>query len=298
MSKYEKLRKMAQLIAKNQNDDWDLVLCVSGSEGAGKSCLAMHIAMHVCKLHGLPFSIENNIVYKNDELLDKVKNLPHKAPIILDEAVLLSYKRDWASAENKQLVRMFHQIRAKNMCFIFCIPRFIDMDAYYRTHRVRFWLHVYDRGKVVAFVKDENQNITDPWHFRENLEAMKAKRILSHLNKETHIHFYRKSKNYFTDFHFPDFPEAIKEKYREISLQKKMESVKDAPRIEGKWEKRCRMYFNSLFDEGLTLTEISKKMGVTRQTLWKWKIQHLGELNRKNIELGSLIAEQKKEKIS
>lgn len=210
----------AYLICKDINTELDHFTVIDGDEGSGKSTLAMQLASWVDP----DFSLKD-LIYDPNEYKNLIRmrintlifsggggfkynfNVLKPKNIIIDEGVLLLYKRKAMTQENIKLNQLFAVQRACKLHIIFCIPRFWDLDQYVREHRVNTLIHVWTRGKATLFVKD---GIRD-------------------LNKQIKKLGYYKIKHikgeYKYDFNFTgEFPYTIDyNKY----LYRKLESIKE-----------------------------------------------------------------------
>jgi len=233
-----KIRKFVANIDKKflKNDD-DCPIAITGRERVGKSTLALEMAYLLLKQQKVRLQwnkiIENNIGYRHEEVIKKIKALPEQSPFIADESIRGMYKMDFMSVQGREMVKMFSQIGMKNDLFLFNIPRFWDLLENIRNHRVKFWVHIVARGYAVVFLPDENQFISDPWNRTENektiafgtsLRKTRKKRLVSLFDEPMDIiDLYSKCSNYMDWFKFKPMPEKLFAPYVELSEKRKME---------------------------------------------------------------------------
>lgn len=119
----------------NVAEEWDNVVVISGGEGTGKS----NLAYHICKTFDPDFSLDDGFIYEYDELIRKISEKRVKGKAIwLDEATLISNKRDWQKEENKQFVKILETYRSYGITIVMCIPVKDRLDVYIREDRMRF----------------------------------------------------------------------------------------------------------------------------------------------------------------
>jgi len=221
--KFGKIRNLAKRLSKLQEGDWDAVVVVSGTEGVGKSTLAIDLARLVSKLNGIKFDYEDNMAYDAEEAIEKVQKIHNKGVMVLDEGMRLAWRRQWFDANQRHLIRLFSQIRSKNLCFFLCIPSFSHLETYFRLHRITYWLHVVKRGWVVGFKPNRMAGVKDPWGI-DNIQRLINKNKLPTMSIDDPIQYiikhHRKIPSFCGSFQFPKLPDF--EKYKKISDERKL----------------------------------------------------------------------------
>lgn len=154
------LQDLANAIIWKMKKDFDYMICLSGREGVGKSVMGYHLGKMIDK----NFNIKNNIVYNLQEMENKIRNLPSYSAVLIDEGMEVFYKRDWNNKDRKRVIKILSTVRQRNLCFIFCVPRFTDLDEYLRNWRIRCWVKVFARGKGYTYFFDDSEDYGDPWH--------------------------------------------------------------------------------------------------------------------------------------
>lgn len=249
------LKDFVKAMKDRSNDDWDTVIAISGEERSGKSSLANLLGF----LIDPKYNLVKNVAYlpNQRETEEKFKTLGCKQVFNIDEAIKAMYKMRFMDKLQSRLNEMYATEAYKNIITLLCIPRFTDLNEFFRNHRVKIWIQVIDRGRAVAFAKDE-RNIfhSDPWHMKENDKLMgiaSRRKKYVEMGNEDAITVYKKSKNFYFTFTFPKLPENIKKQY--IELKKSYRSV------EVEKEKGLRhMIILSLAESGMKQTEIAKHM--------------------------------------
>jgi len=140
-------------------EDWDMVFVVDGTEGAGKSTLAMQIA----KYCDPSFNIEKVVFTPKDFRQAIINSEPYQA-VVYDEAYTGLSSRATMTLINRTLISMLAEIRQKNLFVIVCMPCFFDLDKYVALWRSRALLHVYTdkdfkRGRFVFYNIDKKKEL-------------------------------------------------------------------------------------------------------------------------------------------
>lgn len=149
------IEEVLNMIKKDREKDWDMVICVTGYEGQGKSTLVTEICQRAKELLGYNYSIPSS----EAEMMEAIKsdNIPI---IVFDEAVNQMYAREFMSVRNKKMVKIFTMCRFKNKISFMLIPKINNLDLYFRRDRVYMWIHVIKRndetneGEAFVFIKD------------------------------------------------------------------------------------------------------------------------------------------------
>ena len=210
---------MCNSISGRLKNDWDCCICVSGEERVGKSSLACILGF----IMDNRFHLNKNVAYlpNHQEIEEKFWELKAKQIFVIDEAIKALYKLRFMDRFQTRINEMYATEGWQNKVTILCIPRFTDLNEFFRNDRVKFWIHVPDRGHAVIFAKDE-VNIwgTDRWHIKEEyskINSMIRKNYANYTASEK-LNIYRKSKHYMGEFMFPQLPPEVEKKYRELKV--------------------------------------------------------------------------------
>jgi len=125
-------------VNKKKPQDWDMVICLDGREGAGKSVLAQQIAYFL----NPNFSLDN-ICFNSFEFKKKILTANKFDVIIYDEAFSGLNARQSMGAINRSVVSMLTEIRQKNLFVLILVPSFFDLDKYVALWRSFALIHVY-----------------------------------------------------------------------------------------------------------------------------------------------------------
>jgi len=223
--------------------DRDYVLVIDGEEGSGKSVLAMQIAKYLDERFNL-----DNICFRSDQFLERLKKAPRFSCIVLDEAYHAINARSSLTEVNKSLIGVATEMRQRNLFVIVVIPSFFGLDKYFALWRCRALIHVYfgrdgSRGHFVIFPKN-------------------AKKLLYLNGKKTYD--YSKPRSPYPPCRFPNFYTVDEVEYR----KKKEESFKRrvvsnlAKRWKDQRDALVKELYHTLKISSLDISQIFDKWGV------------------------------------
>jgi len=199
---YLTMNNVVKFVKKFQDRDMDFVLPISSMKGAGKSTLGIQLMKrHVENNLGISFSLKDYLAYDNEDVKRLINELPDKSPILCDEAARFALSEDWGKTENKDMKKLFTQIRTKHLFIIMCAPDFFWIDKKYRNEICVFWIHILKRGYCVGFTRDTTIGVDDPWHRKEFQKITRGTNIFSDSDKV--IGIYRKHPCFWEEFKFP-----------------------------------------------------------------------------------------------
>jgi len=143
---------------KTHNIDWFLV--IAGTEGVGKTTLALDIFAELCELNGYDMRemLETNLMYDEDEMLQFLSMLePNKKyqPIMMDEGANILLNRESMYVKRAYILKFFNVMRFLNFITIICTPNFNFLDKNVREHRVKSMFYVPQRGVYWYYDKDQ-----------------------------------------------------------------------------------------------------------------------------------------------
>jgi hypothetical protein len=137
------LKKRLDFIRKIIKKNWDCVILIDGEERSGKSILGMTIGYYLSDTN----LNENNFASGIQDCAKKIKELPDKSILIVDEGSLVFSSKDAMSKAQKQLIKILDVVGQKNMIFIICLPSFFDLNKQIAIRRSKVLLHVYKNAK-------------------------------------------------------------------------------------------------------------------------------------------------------
>jgi len=210
---------------KTENQDW--VFIISGMEGAGKSTLALQLAL----LLDQNFEFEEQMIYSwNEEygyldFIQKYRNDPFKS-VVFDEAICVLFSREHASGGVRDAVKVFNMNRDLKHFSILVVPSPWSLDIDLRERRARSFFYVF-------------QNIKNHKRYYAYYSAKKMVRISQ---DEGLRKLFRYPKLFMNHVH-PNFIESF-------------------PKLEGQFENNYLCYKRDFFDEllaGMKIKYAKKK---------------------------------------
>jgi len=295
-ARFKTLNAIATAIRERLMNDMDLVICIDGEEGSGKSTFAIQLARKINE----QFTLKNNVLFAPTiEIVQKaVTTLPKYSPIILDEAVNVAYKMDFATSLSKWLKKFFNLARQENQCVMLLIPNFMDLDSYYRNHRVKMWIKVIGRTKKRGYVVVQLPRGTwwsnDKYCTKDNKEVwVKVEKKLLNEAAKKGVKLTKLQKDLLTSRHlityecessFIKLPKKMDDDYKALKLTQKYdtlnkkEEVKENKR-EIKYRNTLRRFVKDDYEminpdnpkkKLYTKKEIAKKYGVDASTITEW----------------------------
>lgn len=224
---------IARVLISRVKKDFDAVICISGDEGMGKSVLAIHLLIEICRQNNQKFSLDDNVIYNPDvqKVWDKILYTTDRyAPVLLDEAITLLYKMGFASAAQRTINKLYSVCRKENKITVLAIPNFFDLNTFFRNRRVMIWIEVIGRGRAVVFIRDWSPYNPDRWHTKESqklIEKYTRRRTILRLGVDDKIQILRRLNNYIGDFYFDDLDKDTKREYKKRAAAIKYELKMD-----------------------------------------------------------------------
>ena len=211
---YERMHKFATIMNTTGNANLDMMVAVTGRKGTGKTSWAIQVVRACLKQQGIDyFSVDKYIAYDNDQVIQKIHELPEGSPLICDEAARFAMGEDWNKAESKQLKKLAAQIRPKHLKIFLCIPRFGWMDRKYREDMITHWAWIPTRGHSIIFTPDDNPGQKDVWHL-DDFKRMGKIDMFHDINKI--LDNISKHRGFWDYFRFPAVDARVYERYMEL----------------------------------------------------------------------------------
>ena len=277
-------KDLASQFLKRVRKDKDVALGISGYEGDGKSVLACWIVIEVLRQLGkteeeIKERFNDYMIYSPNkkEMFEKITRPEKYTPINSDEATKALYKLNWASSSQKFLNTLFQLCRKENKINILCIPRFTDLNEYFRNHRVRFWLHILETGTAVLMDKDWSPFSKDPWHLDENKKTIDLGRKrgrIEEVDLNYKLNLMKRVRGFVTALKWEDLPadykkiyRAGKNKYGYEDMEVMDEEMGGGGRIATQLKETRLKMMQKLLDEGKTRKEIGEFLGISKATM-------------------------------
>ena len=162
-AKYKVFKYFVRYCLYRNLANYDTMLLVSGGKGTGKSSFSIMLAREWCSLLGISFSAKNHMAYSNQQVQERIDNLPRFSCLICDEAINFASAAEWSKVENRELRKKLAQVRTRHIFFILCWPMKVSkIEKSYLDSFVNYWIHVIKRGVGAIFVPDLNP-VSDAW---------------------------------------------------------------------------------------------------------------------------------------
>lgn len=226
------LKKFCKMMRRRLRKDWDAVIGIEGPDpGVGKTCLNISLGYGI---DPESFNLATNVFYLSGSLsaashtIEKQFNGLNKySYFAIDEGEDALYKLQWFNVLQQSLNLLYMKERKQNKATGICIPRFMDFNEMFRNYRIKYRIYVIDRGIAVAYLRDSDKDVMDPWHVREN-EIIKKKffrgKPIAERTVQDRLEAERRTLNYWFDFTFNDLPAEVWEEYRRVRALHKSET--------------------------------------------------------------------------
>lgn len=86
-AKYKVFKYFVRYCLYRNLANYDTMLLISGGKGTGKSSFSIMLAREWCQLLGISFSAKNHMAYSNQQVQERIDNLPRFSPLVCDEAI-------------------------------------------------------------------------------------------------------------------------------------------------------------------------------------------------------------------
>ena len=269
----------------------DVHIAISGDEGDGKSTLGAYFIKKVFKL-----DLWQNVIYTDNikEFYDKYEDA--EVAMCFDEALDLFNRLDWMKTDLRELVKKFRRDvrKEKKMIWFYNVQLFRDLYGYWRHHRIRWWLEltprewfknginwvfVYNRDRIRALTGKRDAWLLDEWE-KIWLKSMKYGRV----KEDRYLDLLRCNPFYEGEFKSPG---RVKELYKEY-MKRRQEALEEYKKDEEPekpsertkvWKQRALDLLRLMYveQEGLTMTELAKRWGVTHSYISQLVKEATGE---------------------
>jgi len=267
------MRFFASCLRQRQNIDYDAVIGITGEEGVSKTTCSIQLSKEIDK----NFDLVKSMIYSTDikELQGKVID-KHISVICVDEAIKFLYKMNFQSKSQKFLNQLYTLCRQERKITTLCIPRFRDLNEYFRNHRVKYWVYVVDRGIGAVFVRDWSPFAKDPWWMDDNQKILDREsyyKKVSSLDVEAKLRILAKSKNFLTIIRYPDLSEQDKTEYKELVGNNKYVGIvkeEEEDKLSGRekhWRDVIQKQVMNRLQEGYNINKIKRDLGISKDVV-------------------------------
>jgi len=263
-------------ISKNKN----VIIVINGETGSGKTYAAIQKATEMAKVMGTPFTIEHNVDFHFNTLLQKMKLPQNQKPgtcFVFEEVGSFSSgasSKQWQSNANKFFNSFMQTSRHRNQILFFTCPHFCFLDKSTRLLCHMQWeMDGIDFNKKLSFVKPYRIQVnkrTGKFYFKylrcsHHGGGFKLSKIAVPYPDETMVREYEIMKTRFTG------------KLNQSIIDSVKEEVKTTIGTYGKVNMKVLAEY---IKKGLSAKQIAKLMDVTERTIYNYK----DKLNNERIE--------------
>jgi len=202
------LEELTETLNKVAETDKDNFVGIDGNTGVGKSTLGIKL----CKKGCLWFDIQKDILYSRKEIMNWVDTAKPGSHGLADEMMNAMFKRDFASKNQKFLLKIFDMCRDRNLTLYMCIPNFWALDKHLLEGRIRLRIHVAKTGFAFLWKPSSNPFAPDKWYRKYNEKVSYNWDLYPNAKKTKGFTGYLK---------FGDLGVREKEEYLKIKAEKK-----------------------------------------------------------------------------
>lgn len=141
-------------LKKELKKDYDCFIVVSGREGYGKSTLAGQIAKYLDPSYNL-----DRCCFTADQFENAVYSAGQYQAIVFDETMGYLGSRGAMSKFNKKLIKIFSEMRSRNLIIILCITSFFELDTYPAVWRSTVLIDTQKRGFFRVWNYEKKQKL-------------------------------------------------------------------------------------------------------------------------------------------
>lgn len=246
-----KPEQFAKRVREHVRNKYDCVIAITSIwEGDGKSTLAKILD----DLIDDNFDLEKNVLYNPtaEGIKKLVMTLPPFSVIDADEAIKAFYKLKWADRLSIFLNQLYALARKRKLITILCMPRYRDFTEFFRNHKIKYWIHIVDRGIAIVHEKTWNPYSKDPWYLDENdkiiEKAINRKGSVSNFTNEEKIKIFKRCKNVFAIIEFDELDSETEKRYEDLAAKYAFDDIT----IENQSDKR--------FKQDAIVSEIMSKL--------------------------------------
>lgn len=275
--------RMCFKIRKRVRANNDIVMCIYGDEGVGKSTLG--ILLSILLMMKKTFSFINNVAWTSnpEEIIKKVKKMPKGSVLLLDEAIKFLEKQEWR--KSTFIKKLFNVIRGRNLIIILVLPRLIDLTEYFRNHRVLLSIYCYWRGFGILTMKSRIPNVQDPFYIKYN-NWLLSKYLENNENNDeiTIMQAFEEMKGFKGFLNYPNLPDDVYKVYEKFKLHYDLLNLSDGQEqddtIEGKQNTLLAKSIVALKEGGMSMGKIAEQLGTTVNRVKYYVYNFKGELNK------------------
>lgn len=193
----------------------DVVMAITGPRGIGKTLLSFVVAYMIQK----SFSWDDMVLIPTAEnVKKKLSDTKQFKVALVDEAVQLLYKMDFAKEYIKELYKRLQRERKFNRIIILNIQEFTDFPLGFRKDIVNTWVHIVKEGHAIILRRVNIVGNNDPWLLHIiNKHLNKLSNLKKLSNVHAQVHYLKSMPNFAGEIFFP------KEQYQHLFVKSGIE---------------------------------------------------------------------------
>lgn len=287
---YSNLEALVDTVAQN----WDVHIGVGGERGAGKSTFAigtlapLWITIALNKGYIKEAKLSNDNIANSAEEAEKlILNSPPFTPVIMDEAILISFSKNSMQQANKRMFMLETMARSQKLFLISIVPNMGDLEKVIVVDYMKVWFDV--------FAQREGSKLRRGFFkmFNRPKKAMLYEVIKGRLRAKITPNFFGRFANHF---HIDE----VEYSRRKLLAMRKLSEEK--PKVETRHEVELKALMFSLRKEGWTNVKIAQTLSqfsgqkVADTTIGRrlagFKPASAGDINTTNLQPGQKAVEE------
>jgi hypothetical protein len=245
-------KKLVKDIRSHVRVNNDVIICVDGREGLGKTKMGVFKFAMDLDTH---FNWRTQVLLRpTPETLEKtIFAVPKYSVVLVDEAMDILYKRRSGTSENIGIVQLFARVRKFNRIVILILPDFNDLDLFFRKRRVQVRAKIITRGLGYFAIARDFEGMPDPWFTDFNSKIAEDSLSDMDINKATAIEklaVYEQFRGFYAPFTWGDdvCDKLTWDEYEAMAMKSTLEANLVAKKQEdiGVFEKKYRYLFSAL----------------------------------------------------
>lgn len=264
------LKSALDSIAWNVSKDWDFVIIVTGDGmvRTGKSVLAMNIGAYLADKLKTPYTLEKNVCFDSQVMIDNAHTAPPNSVFVYDEAFEGLATAHRFTKIQQDLVTFFVECGQLNHIFLLVLPDFFSLNWELATNRSECLINVYRTDENYESKKEGKVTVFKRGQFAFYNRINKAK--LYWKVKKTGIREYKCIRPNFVGSFTNNYPldeTEYRSKKREALGRFRKRAEQSATTKEGKELARHRKHIGLLLNElreHKLMTTLSRKFGMSR----------------------------------
>ena len=155
------IERIANMIRKSQEEEFDFIIIVTGRRGLGKSTFAVKLGYRLGN-----FNPRRDIVFTREDAMKQLSTR-EKGIIICDEMINVSFNRDFWSEDQKNFIKLINMYRDKGNVLICCVPNFATMDKQF-LNLIKMRVDISRKGLGILHKPHQSSYLLDQWDMKLN----------------------------------------------------------------------------------------------------------------------------------